>query len=103
MIGSHKWTECIIQSVINMNVSKACGLLVCLICVNCVSYAISLSHRSIYARYDRTVHMEGIELYRFVVPRDVLASAKENPDNRAFCTPNCLDTGVINITRCKDG
>jgi len=59
--------------------------------------------RSIYARYDRTVHMEGIELYRFVVPRDVLASAKENPDNRAFCTPNCLDTGVINITRCKDG
>ncbi|XP_023684494.2 lysosome membrane protein 2-like [Paramormyrops kingsleyae] len=61
--------------------------------------------RSIYMEYIEDVEVKGIPAYRFAPPREVLASAEENPANAGFCvtTGNCLGTGVLDVSVCRDG
>lgn len=59
--------------------------------------------RSICLEFEREVSFKGIDLYRFVAPQHVLGNKTINPDNICFCTPRCLDTGVLNISRVRNG
>lgn len=59
--------------------------------------------RSIYAKFKDNVTVEGIDLMHFVPPPEVFADHLKNPDNAGFCTPNCLGSGVLNVSRCKGG
>lgn len=55
--------------------------------------------------YIEDVEVKGIPAYRFAPPREVLASAEENPANAGFCvtTGKCLGTGVLDVSVCRDG
>ncbi|KAJ1204899.1 hypothetical protein NDU88_000334 [Pleurodeles waltl] len=61
--------------------------------------------RSLYALYESSVTVKGVSAFRFVPPAKVFANATENPDNAGFCVPagNCLGSGVLNISMCKQG
>lgn len=61
--------------------------------------------RSLYALYESNVNVKGVSAFRFVPPAKVFANATENPDNAGFCVPagNCLGSGVLNVSRCKQG
>ena len=59
--------------------------------------------RSIYVTYEETRTKHDIELYRFVPPPEVFANSSLNPDNAGFCVPECLDSGVLDISQCKGG
>lgn len=49
--------------------------------------------------------MKGITGYRFVPPSSVFANLTVNPDNAGFCVPagNCLGSGLLNVSVCKEG
>ncbi|XP_062868043.1 lysosome membrane protein 2 [Trichomycterus rosablanca] len=61
--------------------------------------------RSIYMLFEKEVKVKGIPAYRFTPPRDVLASGKNNPENKGFCLDKkkCLDDGVLNVAVCRKG
>lgn len=44
---------------------------------------------------------QGIGLWRFGAPPNALGNSTENPDNVGFCTPNCLGSGLYNISNCQ--
>ena len=58
-------------------------------------------HRSIYVDYNASVSVYGIPVYHFVPPPSVFKDHKENPDNIGFCVPNCLKSGVLDVSKCK--
>uniref|UniRef100_A0A8C1WBM7 Platelet glycoprotein 4 n=1 Tax=Cyprinus carpio TaxID=7962 RepID=A0A8C1WBM7_CYPCA len=62
--------------------------------------------RSISAEYEGTVDLKGIDVYRYVLPPEALASPAENPDNQCFCTDpvitkNCTMAGLLDLTACR--
>uniref|UniRef100_A0A4W4FD07 Scavenger receptor class B, member 1 n=1 Tax=Electrophorus electricus TaxID=8005 RepID=A0A4W4FD07_ELEEL len=61
--------------------------------------------RSIYMLFEKEVEVKGIPAYRYTPPHEVLASPKNNPENKGFCLPQdqCLDDGVLNVATCRDG
>ncbi|CAD5122453.1 DgyrCDS10877 [Dimorphilus gyrociliatus] len=59
--------------------------------------------RSICTTYESETNLKGIKLYRFTAPFHTLGNITINPDNRCFCTPGCLDSGVLNISRVRAG
>ncbi|XP_064415855.1 lysosome membrane protein 2c isoform X2 [Latimeria chalumnae] len=61
--------------------------------------------RSLYATFDSNIDVKGISAFRFVPPPDVFANATLNPANDGFCVPagNCLGSGVLNVSVCKQG
>ncbi|MGH0121677.1 UNVERIFIED_CONTAM: hypothetical protein FKN15_076273 [Acipenser sinensis] len=64
-----------------------------------------LHHRSLYATFEKEVHVKGIPAYRFVPPKEVFANITVNPANAGFCVPagNCLGSGLLNVSVCKQG
>ncbi|KAK6494671.1 lysosome membrane protein 2-like [Huso huso] len=61
--------------------------------------------RSLYATFEKEVHVKGIPAYRFVPPKEVFANITVNPANAGFCVPagNCLGSGLLNVSVCKQG
>uniref|UniRef100_A0A671R3N9 Platelet glycoprotein 4 n=1 Tax=Sinocyclocheilus anshuiensis TaxID=1608454 RepID=A0A671R3N9_9TELE len=62
--------------------------------------------RSISAKFDRTVDLKGISVYRYLLPPEALASPVENPDNQCYCTDpvltkNCTTAGLLDLTACR--
>ncbi|XP_022343288.2 lysosome membrane protein 2-like isoform X2 [Crassostrea virginica] len=43
----------------------------------------------------------GFTLWRYTAPDSYVANATINPDNKGFCTPNCLDRGLFNMSTCQ--
>ena len=61
--------------------------------------------RSVYGVYSGTTRSsQDIVLHRYRGNKDILMSGSDNPDNAGFCTPsgNCMGTGVLNLTVCKE-
>lgn len=55
--------------------------------------------------FEKEVQVKGIPAYRYTPPWDVLASAKNNPENEGFCLnkQKCLDDGVLDVAMCRKG
>lgn len=70
----------------------------------CADFALFCS-RSLYATFEKEVHVKGIPAYRFVPPKEVFANITVNPANAGFCVPagNCLGSGLLNVSVCKQG
>lgn len=65
-----------------------------------------MSSRSISAIYERTVDLKGIDVYRYMLPAEALASPVDNPDNQCYCTDpvitkNCSMAGLLDLTACR--
>uniref|UniRef100_A0A665VMW6 Platelet glycoprotein 4 n=1 Tax=Echeneis naucrates TaxID=173247 RepID=A0A665VMW6_ECHNA len=63
--------------------------------------------RSLSASFQQSLNLKGIDVYRFNLHPDTMASPTRNPDNRCFCrdkatTKNCTLAGVLDISACKD-
>ncbi|XP_026087128.1 platelet glycoprotein 4 [Carassius auratus] len=62
--------------------------------------------RSVSAEYEETVDLKGIDVYRYMLPPEALASPVENPDNQCYCTDsvitrNCTTAGLLDLTACR--
>uniref|UniRef100_A0A8C1SZ46 Platelet glycoprotein 4 n=1 Tax=Cyprinus carpio TaxID=7962 RepID=A0A8C1SZ46_CYPCA len=56
--------------------------------------------------YEGTVDLKGIDVYRYMLPPEALASPVENPDNQCYCTDpvitrNCTTAGLLDLTACR--
>ncbi|XP_073336999.1 platelet glycoprotein 4 [Pagrus major] len=63
--------------------------------------------RSVSASYEESLHLRGIEVYRFTLQPNTLAAPNINPDNQCYCrdskvTKNCTMAGVLDISSCQD-
>ncbi|XP_068163331.1 platelet glycoprotein 4 [Antennarius striatus] len=63
--------------------------------------------RSVSASYLESLDLKGIEVYRFTLHPNTLASPNVNPDNKCYCrdpviTENCTMAGVLDISSCQD-
>ncbi|XP_028415192.1 lysosome membrane protein 2-like [Dendronephthya gigantea] len=56
--------------------------------------------RSLNVEYLDEVTIEGIDGYRFHPPKYLFQSGNINPDNKGFCVPNCLPSGLLSISSC---
>ena len=70
-----------------------------------INHHLALFPRSLYAVYAEDVNVKGIPGYRFSPPSEVFANLTVNPANAGFCVPagNCLGSGVLNVSGCKQG
>ncbi|XP_034719883.1 platelet glycoprotein 4 isoform X1 [Etheostoma cragini] len=64
--------------------------------------------RSVSAGFKESMDLKGIEVYRYTLQPNTLASPAENPDNQCFCksfktTRNCTLAGVLDVSSCKGG
>lgn len=68
-----------------------------------VSYAFASDVcRSIKGVFSEDVtDSHGFTLWRYTSPDSYVANATVNPDNIGFCTPNCLDKGLFNMSTCQ--
>ncbi|XP_051547208.1 platelet glycoprotein 4-like isoform X2 [Myxocyprinus asiaticus] len=62
--------------------------------------------RSISTVYDGTIDLKGIDVYRYKLPAEALASPADNPDNQCYCTDtvitkNCTLAGLLDISPCR--
>ncbi|XP_054480454.1 platelet glycoprotein 4 [Anoplopoma fimbria] len=63
--------------------------------------------RSVSASFEESLDLKGIEVYRFGLLQNTLASPMVNPDNRCFCrdlksTRNCTMAGVLDLSSCQN-
>ncbi|BFZ15099.1 hypothetical protein BsWGS_18137 [Bradybaena similaris] len=59
--------------------------------------------RSLGLEYQTVVNVRGIELDKFVAPDIMFANATVNPYNKGFCTSDCLPSGLLNVSVCRQG
>ncbi|KAK5848969.1 hypothetical protein PBY51_008647 [Eleginops maclovinus] len=64
--------------------------------------------RSVSAGFEQSLDLKGIEVYRYILQPNTLASPTVNPDNKCFCTNqettnNCTLAGVLDISTCQGG
>ncbi|XP_044042390.1 platelet glycoprotein 4 [Siniperca chuatsi] len=64
--------------------------------------------RSVSAGFEESMDLKGIEVYRYTLQPNTLASPTVNPDNQCFCrdpktTKDCTLAGVLDIGSCQDG
>ncbi|KAI3366682.1 hypothetical protein L3Q82_009356 [Scortum barcoo] len=62
--------------------------------------------RSVSAGFEGSFDLKGIEVYRFTLQPDTLASPTVNPDNQCYCsnlktTKNCTLAGVLDVSSCQ--
>lgn len=63
--------------------------------------------RSVSASFKESMDLKGIEVFRFTLQPNTLASPMVNPANQCFCrdpvvTKNCTMAGVLDISSCQD-
>ena len=56
--------------------------------------------RSLNVKFLNEVTKHGIDGYRFNVPKNLFESGDINPNNKGFCNPNCLPSGLLNVNAC---
>ena len=60
--------------------------------------------RSVKLHYESSVEVDGIDVYRFILPKEALESGDTNNNNKGFCVTGpekrCLQTGLLNIGVC---
>ena len=56
--------------------------------------------RSLQMKYYKEVTIQGIDAYQFHPPAYQFESGDINPDNRAFCNPYCLPSGLLSVIPC---
>ncbi len=56
--------------------------------------------RSLNLKYLNDITIQGISGYQFNPPASLFESGDINPDNKAFCNPDCLPSGLLNIKAC---
>ena len=56
-------------------------------------------------QYVEEAKREGIDVYRFVIPKAVFLNYTANPANKGFCTTGsgCLHSGLLDVENCRDG
>uniref|UniRef100_A0A8C4NTJ1 Platelet glycoprotein 4 n=1 Tax=Dicentrarchus labrax TaxID=13489 RepID=A0A8C4NTJ1_DICLA len=64
--------------------------------------------RSVSASFEESKDLKGIEVYRYALQPNTLASPTVNPDNQCYCrnievTKNCTLAGVLDIGSCQEG
>lgn len=70
-------------------------------CMRITRFGLS-SYRSIEGVFSEEVRdSHGFTLWRYTSPDSYVANATVNPDNIGFCTPNCLDKGLFNMSNCQ--
>lgn len=70
-------------------------------CTRITRFGLS-SYRSIEGVFSEEVtDSHGFTLWRYTSPDSYVANATVNPDNIGFCTPNCLDKGLFNMSNCQ--
>lgn len=58
--------------------------------------------RSVFFKYESTVTIKDIELYRFTAPKELYLSGDIYPPNKGFCVPpHCLPSGCLNVSLCQ--
>ena len=56
--------------------------------------------RSVQVTYYKDVTIQSIDAYQFHLPAYLFESGDINPDNKAFCNPGCLPTGLLSVIPC---
>ncbi|XP_014778407.1 lysosome membrane protein 2 [Octopus bimaculoides] len=56
--------------------------------------------RSVHATFDKKLRVHDIPVYRYTPPADLFATGDVEPANKGFCTPNCLPSGLLNVSKC---
>ena len=56
--------------------------------------------RALSLKYLDKITIEGINGYRFNPPKYIFQSGSINPNNKGFCVPNCLPSGLLSISPC---
>lgn len=56
--------------------------------------------RSLNVKYLDELTVHGIDGYRFNPPKYLFESGDINPDNKGFCNPNCLTSGLLSVNAC---
>ena len=58
-------------------------------------------YSSFYTVYNETYKsFHGIETYGYILDEKLWENATLNPSNQGFCSPNCLVSGVFNLSKC---
>ncbi|XP_028398095.1 lysosome membrane protein 2-like [Dendronephthya gigantea] len=57
--------------------------------------------RSVYLTYDQELKDQDIDVYRFVIPQEVLLNGTVDPDNAAFYDYGLLPTGLLDSRKCQ--
>ena len=67
-----------------------------------VDFLFLLPNRSVYITFSDFESVQGLPALRYKVPAEILANTS---DNAGFCVPkgNCLGSGVLNVSVCKNG
>lgn len=56
--------------------------------------------RSLKLKYLDEITIQGIDGYRFNPPKILFENGYLNPDNKGFCNPNCLPSGLLSVNAC---
>ncbi|CAI9722449.1 membrane 2-like [Octopus vulgaris] len=56
--------------------------------------------RSVHATFDKKLTVHDIPVNRYTPPPDLFATGDIEPANKGFCTPNCLPSGLLNVSKC---
>lgn len=57
--------------------------------------------RSLHTIYEKQYTLRNIALNRYIPPDDLFTTGDVNPENKGFCTPKCLPSGLLNVSRCQ--
>ena len=63
--------------------------------------AFASPYRTLKLEYNKSTTFKGVDVLHFLLPYSEFASAKDNPDNAGYCTPdtnNCPPSGTINMS-----
>jgi len=59
------------------------------------------SCRSFNLVFNETIKiLDDIEVFGYILDQNLWANAKVNPANEGFCIPNCLVSGIFNLSKC---
>lgn len=57
--------------------------------------------RFVVFKYKRTVSIQGIEGHRYEPDPETFDNGTSNPENRCFCSGECVPSGALNVSLCR--